>query len=48
LISFKVVSSAPITIFQEGFEVWTKSWGSTGEYNKQKPFAGPSNSGAIV
>jgi hypothetical protein len=48
IISFKVTSSAPITIFQEGFEVWTRSWGSSSEYSKQKPFAGPSAPGAIV
>ena len=48
IISFKVTSSAPITIFQEGFEIWTRSWGSSSEYSKQKPFAGPSAPGAIV
>jgi hypothetical protein len=48
LISFGITSSAPITVFQEGLETWTRSWGSAGEYNKQKPFAGPSAPGAIV
>jgi len=48
LISFNITSSAPITIFQEGFEVWTKSWGSSDSYQKAKPFGGPSDPGAAV
>lgn len=48
LISFKATSTAPVVIFQEGMEVWTRSWGSSAEYSKIKPFAGPSAPGAIV
>jgi hypothetical protein len=48
LISFQIVSTSPITVFQEGMEVWTRSWGSSAAYEKQKPFAGPSSSGAIL
>lgn len=48
LISFGASCSTPMMLFLEGLEVWTRSWGNTGEYRKQKPFAGPSAPGAVV
>lgn len=46
LISFNVSSTAPISVFETGLEVWRKNWGSSGEYNKVKPFGGNSSPAA--
>lgn len=48
LLSFSAASSAPMSLFLEGLEVWVRSWGNSGEYRKPRPFAGPSDSGALV
>lgn len=46
LLSFNATSSAPITMFVEGFECWVKNWGSSSEYRKIKPWGGPSSPAA--
>ncbi len=49
LISFSALSTAPMRLFLEGMEVWTRSWGvDNGPYRKLKPWAGASGSGAQV
>jgi hypothetical protein len=48
LLGFMATSSAKMTIFQEGFEVWTRSWCVGGPLTRVRPFGGPSDSGAAV
>lgn len=48
LISFSASSTAPMRLFLEGMEVWCREWGSSGQYRKMRPFAGPSSSQAQV
>jgi len=48
ILGFSASSTAPMNLFLEGMECWVRSWGSSGEYRKIKPFAGSSASGAVV
>jgi hypothetical protein len=48
LISFGAASTAPMRLFLEGAEVWVKSWGSSSDYRKLKPFGGSSSPSAPV
>jgi hypothetical protein len=48
LLSFSASCSAPMNLFLDGLEVWCRNWGSSGEYRKMHPFAGPSSSAAPV
>jgi hypothetical protein len=48
LISFNLTSTAPVVVFQEGQEFWTRSWGASSEYRKAKPFGGQSLPAATV
>jgi hypothetical protein len=48
ICSFSVSSSAPVQIFKDLSEVWLKSWGSTGEYQKNCPFGGDSPPAATI
>jgi len=48
LLGVTASSSSNMTIFKEGFELWVWSWGSDGGFRRERPFGGPSASGAIV
>lgn len=48
LVGFRSSSSAKITIFKEGFELWVRSWSKGGAYRRVRPFGGPSSPGASV
>jgi hypothetical protein len=48
LLGFSASSTAPMNLFLEGMEVWCRSWGSSGQYRKMHPFAGPSSTAATV
>lgn len=48
LISFGASSTAPIRLFLDGLEIWTRSWGSSSEYRKLKPWGGKSAPAAEV
>jgi hypothetical protein len=48
LIGFRASSSAKITVFKEGFELWVNSWGRDKGYRRVRPYGGPSSTGALV
>jgi len=48
LIGFSASCAAPMRLFIEGLEVWCRAWGSSAEYRKMRPFAGPSSPAAEV
>jgi hypothetical protein len=48
VVSFSVTSTVAFPLWKDLTEVWVKSWGSTGEYQKLNPFGGDSTAAAQI